>query len=180
MRYGSALVALWACATSEGLPLEVRLVRWVKAPDDLLRQGPSLGEHGRPSIGPGSVAALPRVESAVRQALAAHPQLTLARHSAAAVPRLDVRLAMADVVLEPFADRGRRANPYRAVVVLDATLKTPTGGSVFPIRAMGEVLVLAPPGGIEALDGALRRGIDRAAGQAARRLARRVAALLGR
>lgn len=110
------------------------------------------------------------VEEAVRQAIAREAGVLLVA-AADAEEVLEVELLSGGAGLEAFAQPDRRAAQYRATVVLRGVLKTANGQVEWtsPVFS-GDSAYLSTPGALESLDGAERRGLDRAARQAAERL----------
>ncbi|MBK6690257.1 MAG: hypothetical protein IPG45_37675 [Deltaproteobacteria bacterium] len=110
------------------------------------------------------------VEEAVRQAIAREAGVLLVAEPDAEEV-LQVELLSGAAGLEAFAQPDRRAAQYRATVLVRGILKG-RGGQVewtSPVVS-GDSAYLSTPGALESLDGAERRGLDRAAQQAAGRL----------
>lgn len=110
------------------------------------------------------------VEEAVRQAIAREAGVLLVA-APDAEEVLEVELLFGGAGLEAFAQPDRRAAQYRATVRVRGVLKGADGRIEWtsPVFS-GDSAYLSTPGALESLDGAERRGLDRAARQAAERL----------
>lgn len=122
-------------------------------------------------IEPGiDVDAAAMVAGAVRQAIARGPSTRLVRGDAAEA-ELEVELVNSASALATLADPGLRAAQYRAVVLVRGRLLDKQGKVLWTSTVItGEAPYLSAPGPIEALDGARRRALERAADDAAERL----------
>jgi hypothetical protein len=110
------------------------------------------------------------VTNAVRRAVARGPRTRLVE-SDAADAHLEVELLSTDSPLAPFADPAARAAQYRATVTVRGRLVDRGGKIVWTSNAItGEARYLSVSGAVEALEGARRRALERAAEDAAERL----------
>lgn len=115
-------------------------------------------------------------EEAVRRAVADEAGLLLVS-ALDAEWTLELELVSGAAGLEAFAQPDRRAAQYRSTVQLRGVLRDPRGEVRWRSpTVVGAAAYLSTPGALESLDGAERRGLDRAAQQAAERL---VLALVG-
>lgn len=103
----------------------------------------------------------------VRQTLARGPSTRLASGSEA-VPELTVELISSDASLAPFSDPGLRAAQYLAVVRIRGTLTSSTGRQMWRSGVVSaEEPYFTVADDLEALDGARRSALSRAATRAA-------------
>lgn len=110
------------------------------------------------------------VEEAVRRAIARESGVLLVG-ATDADEILEVELLSGTASLEAFAQPDRRAAQYRATVLVRGVLKRSSGQVQWTSPPVsGDSAYLSTPGALESLDGAERRGLDRAAQQAAERL----------
>lgn len=110
------------------------------------------------------------VEEAVRVAIAREAGVVLVA-APDAEEVLEVELLSGGAGLEAFAQPDRRAAQYRATVLLRGILKDGGGRVAWTSPVVsGDSAYLSTPGALESLDGAERRGLDRAAHLAAERL----------
>ena len=109
------------------------------------------------------------VAVALRQAVAARPELSLvARSEAEAMLRLGLQGGTTG--LSPLADPTRRAPEYRVVLRAEATLAGEGVAAWQSGALVGEATYASDVRSIGALDGARRRALERAAEELARRV----------
>jgi hypothetical protein len=110
------------------------------------------------------------VAQAIRRALARRPGLLLTSAGEAEVA-LSVRLLGVTSGLAPFSDPGLRAPQYVVTLALGAEARRGSGAPRGLPPVQGEAVYFSTPGRVEALDGARRLALARAAEDAADRLA---------
>ena len=109
------------------------------------------------------------VSVAVRRAVARGPGLRLVRTHPDAL--LFVRLIDARTGLRPLADPGARAAQYAVTVKIQGELRRADGAALWTSPTIvGAAEMLSPADGVEAIDGARRRTLQRAAEDAAEQL----------
>jgi hypothetical protein len=127
----------------------------------------AVGKVSEPAI---DVDAAAMVNAAVRHAIASNPSTRLVSGGAADAT-LDIELVNSAAALAPLADPNLRAAQYRVVVLVKGRLHDRSGKVIWESPVIvGEAPFLSTPGQVEALDGARRRALSRAADVAAERL----------
>lgn len=115
---------------------------------------------------------------AVRTAVARTPGLRLVQDGDETY-ELRVEVLSVDSNLAPFAEPALRAAQYLVRITLRGTVRDVVTGKVLATPVVqGESRYLSTPGGVETIDGANRRTIERAAIEAADRLMLNVRATL--
>ena len=108
------------------------------------------------------------VENALRQAIWRHPQWQL---EAPGQYWVELEFPEMSYQLAPYAEPSLRAAEYWTFVELTGVVGCSSSGmTTVPIHARGEGRARSPPGGVDALEGALRVGFQHAARAAARDL----------